>query len=201
MPPPTVTAPCVAGERRHRARMGNGRGRWRGRTGHDWVKSLDGCHSPCGHTSRHPKTRSSGARVSPCRSSRTPAKPVDGAARAGRGDVLDEPLWSLNVPATVFDRDFFRREFPQKLQRFSEERESVPVRVVFSTVGGRDFDIHRMTFSDTGTMLFTREEKMIFLPYGAIEHIDVTVAQDRRVPGFEIPTDSDDGDQRTVSGA
>ena len=94
---------------------------------------------------------------------------------------------SSNVPATVFDRDFFRREFPQKLQRFSEERESVPVRVVFSTVGGRDFDIHRMTFSDTGTTLFTREEKMIFLPYGAIEHIDVTVTQGRRVPGSRFP--------------
>ena len=92
----------------------------------------------------------------------------------------------------MFDRDFFRREFPQKLQRFSEERESVPVRVVISTVGGRDFDVHRMTSSDTGTTLYTREDKMIFLPYGVIEHIDVSVAQDRRVPGFEIPTDSDD---------
>jgi hypothetical protein len=98
-----------------------------------------------------------------------------------------------NVPAAVFDRDFFRREFPQKLQRFSEERESVPVRVVISTVSGRDFDIQRLTSSDTGTTLYTREDKMIFLPYGLIEHIDVTVAQDRRVPGFEIPTGSDDG--------
>ena len=93
----------------------------------------------------------------------------------------------------MFDRDFFRREFPQKLERFSEERDSVPVRVVVSTVSGRDFDIQRLTASDTGTTLFTREDKMIFLPYGVIEHIDVTVAQDRRVPGFEIPTGSDDG--------
>ena len=93
----------------------------------------------------------------------------------------------------MFDRDFFRREFPQKLQRFSEERESVPVRVVISTVGGRDIDLHRKTTSDTGTTLYTREDKMIFLPYGVIEHIDVSVAQDRRVPGFEIPTDSEDG--------
>lgn len=94
----------------------------------------------------------------------------------------------------MFDRDFFRREFPQKLQRFSAERESVPVRVVISTVGGRDFDIQRMTSSDTGTTLYTREDKMLFLPYGVIEHIEVSAAQDRRFPGFEIPTDSDDGD-------
>jgi hypothetical protein len=34
---------------------------------------------------------------------------------------------------------------------------------------------------------------MIFLPYSVIEHIQVSVAEDRRVPGFEIRTDSDDG--------
>ena len=92
----------------------------------------------------------------------------------------------------MFDRDFFRREFPQKLQRLSDERESSPLRVVISTVGGRDFDIQRMTSSDTGTTLYTREDKIIFLPYGAIEHIEISVAQDRRVAAFEIPTDSDD---------
>ena len=91
----------------------------------------------------------------------------------------------------MFDRDFFRREFPQRVHRFSEERESVPVRVVISTLGGRDFDVHRMTSSDTGTTLYTREDKMIFLPFGVIEHVEVTVAPDRRVPGFEIPSDSD----------
>ena len=94
---------------------------------------------------------------------------------------------------TVLDRDFFRREFPQKVQGFSDERESVPVRVVISTVGGRDFDIQRMTSNDTVATLYTREDKMIFLPYSVIEHIQVSVAEDRRVPGFEIRTGSDDG--------
>ena len=95
----------------------------------------------------------------------------------------------------MLDRDFFRREFPQKVQGFSDERESVPVRVVISTVGGRDFDVQRMTSSETGTTLYTREDKMIFLPYGVIEHIQVSVAEDRRVPGFEIWPESDDGTQ------
>jgi hypothetical protein len=94
----------------------------------------------------------------------------------------------------MLDRDFFRREFPQKVQRFSDERESVPVRVVISTVAGRDFDIQRMTSSDTGITLYTREDKMVVLPYGVIEHLEVSVAQDRRVPGFEIPAESRDGD-------
>ena len=95
----------------------------------------------------------------------------------------------------MLDRDFFRREFPQKVQGFSDERESVPVRVVISTVGGRDFDIQRMTSSDTGTTLYTREDRMIFLPYGVIEHIQVSVAEDRRVAGFEIWPESEDGNQ------
>ena len=94
---------------------------------------------------------------------------------------------------SVLDRDFFRREFPQKVQGFSDERESVPVRVVVSTVGGRDFDIQRMTSNDTVATLYTREDKMIFLPYSVIEHIQVSVAEDRRVAGFEIRTDSEDG--------
>ena len=91
----------------------------------------------------------------------------------------------------MFDRDFFRREFPQTVQAFSDERESVPVRVVVSTVGGRDFDIQRMTSNDTGATLYTREDRMIFLPYGMIEHIQVSVAEDRRVQGFELRAESD----------
>ena len=85
------------------------------------------------------------------------------------------------------------REFALRVQRFSEERESLPVRVVIATAAGRDFDIQRMTTSNAGIALYTREDKLVFMPYGAIEHIEVSVAQDRRVEGFEIPTESDIG--------
>ena len=78
-----------------------------------------------------------------------------------------------------------------RVQRFSTERESLPVRVVISTRAGRDFDIERMTTSNAGIALYTREDKLVFMPYDAIEHIEVSVAQDRRVPGFEIPSESD----------
>ena len=98
-----------------------------------------------------------------------------------------------SIVSGVLDRDFFRREFPQKVQGFSDERESVPVRVVISTVGGRDFDVQRMTSNDTVATLYTREDKMIFLPHDVIEHIQVSVAEDRRVAGFEIQTESGDG--------
>lgn len=83
------------------------------------------------------------------------------------------------------------REFAQRVQRFSEERESLPVRVVISTVSGRDIDIQRMTTSNAGVALFTREDKLVFMPYDAIEHIEVSIAQDRRIEGFAIPTESD----------
>ena len=48
-----------------------------------------------------------------------------------------------------------------------------------------------MTSDDTGLTLYTREDRMIFLPYGVIEHIQVSVAEDRRVQGFEIPAAAD----------
>ena len=80
-----------------------------------------------------------------------------------------------------------------RVQRFSEERDSLPVRVVISTIAGRDFDIQRLTTSNAGVALYTREDQMIFLPYGVIEHVAVSVAQDRRVQGFEIPTESEIG--------
>ena len=94
----------------------------------------------------------------------------------------------------MLDRDFFRREFPEQLRRFSDERESAPLRVVVTTVGGRHFDIERMTSSDAGATLYTREETLIFVPFGAIEHIQVSVAADRRVGAFEIPSEPEDGD-------
>ena len=83
------------------------------------------------------------------------------------------------------------REFALRVQRFSAERDSLPVRVVISTTSGREIDIERITTSNAGIALYTREDKMIFLPYSAIEHVEVSVAQDRRVQGFEIPTQSE----------
>ena len=104
------------------------------------------------------------------------------------GIVRDPALdsWLDYRQGSVLDRDFFRREFPQKVQGFSDERESVPVRVVVSTIGGRDFDIQRITSTETVATLYTREDTMIFVPYSVIEHIRVSVAEDRRVAGFEI---------------
>lgn len=93
----------------------------------------------------------------------------------------------------VLDREFFMREFALRVQRFSAEREDLPVRVVISTRAGRDFDVARLTTSNAGIALYTREDKMVFMPYSVIEHIEVSVAQDRRVPGFEIPSESDFG--------
>ena len=60
----------------------------------------------------------------------------------------------------VLDREFFMREFSLRVQRFSAEHESHPVRVVISTRAGRDFDIERMTTSNAGVALYTREEKL-----------------------------------------
>ncbi len=93
----------------------------------------------------------------------------------------------------MLDREFFMREFALRVQRFSEERESLPVRVVLSTASGRDFDVQRMTTSNAGISLYTREDKLVFMPYNVIEHIEIAVAQDRRVHGFEIPSESNLG--------
>lgn len=85
------------------------------------------------------------------------------------------------------------REFALRVQRFSEERESLPVRVVVSTTAGRDFDIERLTTSNAGVALYTRDDQLVFLPYSSIEHVEVTIAPDRRMTGFRIPTESEPG--------
>ena len=65
--------------------------------------------------------------------------------------------------------------------------------MILSTAAGRDFDVQRMTTSNAGIALHTREDSLIFMPYDVIEHIEVSIAQDRRVEVFEIPTESDFG--------
>ena len=112
----------------------------------------------------------------------------DGPAPKG-GDILHAG-WSI-VDSVVLDREFFMREFALRVQRFSAERDSLPVRVVISTTTGRDFDIERIATSNAGIALYTREDKMILLPYSAIEHVEISVAQDRRLQGFEIPAESE----------
>ena len=47
--------------------------------------------------------------------------------------------------------------------------------VVVSTVGGRDFDVQRITSERHRRHAYTREDKMIFLPHDVIEHIQVSV--------------------------
>ncbi len=91
----------------------------------------------------------------------------------------------------MVDREFFLREFPLQVRRFSEERDSLPVRVVLTTAAGRELDVQRLTTTNAGVELYTREDKMVFVPYGVIESIEVSIAQDRRVAGFEIPPPPD----------
>jgi hypothetical protein len=56
----------------------------------------------------------------------------------------------------VLDREFFMREFAQRVQRFSEERESLPVRRHFDRIGpghrhstDDDEQLRRRTLIDT----------------------------------------------------
>lgn len=87
----------------------------------------------------------------------------------------------------MFDRDFFRVEFREKARTFSAEHNAQPIRVVFFSVFGREFDLMSYTASDIGLTLYTLSEEMVFLRFEHLATITVSIAVERGAPGFHIP--------------
>jgi hypothetical protein len=85
----------------------------------------------------------------------------------------------------MFDRDFFSVEFREKARKFSAEHNAQPIRVVFFSVFGHEFDLMRYTASDIGLTLYTRSEEMVFLRFEHLATIAVSIAVERGTPGFQ----------------
>lgn len=92
----------------------------------------------------------------------------------------------------MFDADFFfGRGFLERVQEFHLEHEDGSLRVEIVTVTGERIDALRLEAVENGARLYTREERLVFLPYERMAHIEVSILQDFRIPGFQLSTSAD----------
>ena len=91
----------------------------------------------------------------------------------------------------MFDVDFFGKSFTERVGEFSRDHGDNDVRVEIVTLGGQRFDILRVTATDLGLRLYTRNEQMVYLPYQYIAHVEVSILEDHRIVGFQLSTSTD----------
>ena len=89
----------------------------------------------------------------------------------------------------MFDESFFGKEFPKRTREFSREHGGLGVRLEFVTREGERLDVLELKPANDGVRLVTRDERLVFLPYGEITHLDVSLLRDHRVDSFELPAD------------
>jgi hypothetical protein len=95
--------------------------------------------------------------------------------------------------ALVFDVAFFGRAFAERIQEFSRDHDDASVRLEIVTLTGERLDALEIRVLETGTRVYTRDDRLVFLPYQHIGYIDVSILQDHRIPGFRISTGSESG--------
>lgn len=90
----------------------------------------------------------------------------------------------------MFDETFFGKEFAKRAGEFSREHGGLGVRVEVVTHGGERLDVLEIIATDSGARLVTRDERLVFVPYAQIAHVDVSLLRDHRVEAFEFPARS-----------
>jgi hypothetical protein len=90
----------------------------------------------------------------------------------------------------VFDIAYFRGAFADRVREFSHENGDARVRVQIVTANGEQHDALNLRAGETGGTVLTRDARLIFVPYARISYVEVTILNDRRIPGFELLVDS-----------
>ena len=96
-----------------------------------------------------------------------------------------------NVGGTVrllFDRDFFRDPFLQRVADFAREHNVRSVKVDVVTRSLERYNIQAIHSSDEGARLITLEGMMVFLPYHEISRVEVSVPRGDTAVGFQLPS-------------
>ena len=86
----------------------------------------------------------------------------------------------------MFDQAFFGEEFEKRVREFSREHEGLGVRVEVVTLEADRLDVLELHAVDAGVRLVTRDDRLVFLPYANIAHLDVALLRDHRIVGFEL---------------
>lgn len=91
----------------------------------------------------------------------------------------------------MFDKDFFGRAFAERVQEFSRDHGEAHLRVEVVTLSGERHDTLQIKAIETGTRLYTHDDRLVFLPYSQIAFIDVSILRDHRVEAFRPSTSSE----------
>ena len=87
----------------------------------------------------------------------------------------------------MFDEGFFSKEFVKRAREFGREHGGLGVRVEVTTSTGERIDVLEIRPGGDGVRLVTRDERLVFLPYAQIAHVDVSLLRDHRIESFELP--------------
>ena len=90
----------------------------------------------------------------------------------------------------MLDRAFFDEEFVQMVHDCSRDHEDSNVLVEVVTDTGERLDILRVDAIESGVRVSTRDDRLVFLPYDHIAHIDVSPTTDQRRVGFRLTATS-----------
>ena len=116
---------------------------------------------------------------------------LDQRSAAVREGLDWEPaaIRTLAVPSrTVFDSAFFGDDFAQMVRTCSREHDDSNVRVEIVTDTGERLDVLHLEAIESGIHLSTRDDRLVFLPYAHIAHVDVLPLTDQRLAGFHLST-------------
>ncbi len=86
---------------------------------------------------------------------------------------------------------FFDEHFAQMVRDCSREHDDSNVVVEVVTDTGERLDILRLEAIESGVRVSTSEDRLVFLPYAHIAHIDVSPTADQRRVGFRLSTSSE----------
>ena len=86
---------------------------------------------------------------------------------------------------------FFRGPFAERVREFSHDYNDANVRLEVVTLTGERLDALLLSAVETGTRLSTRDDRLVFLPYGHIAYLDVAILKDHRIDGFQLSVGSE----------
>ena len=91
----------------------------------------------------------------------------------------------------MLDKAFFDgTEFSGRVRDFTVEEGTLGVRVEVVTLNGERLDTLAIETAETEARLITRDDRLVFLPYAQIAHVDVSPLRDHRTTSFRFPNDS-----------
>ena len=88
----------------------------------------------------------------------------------------------------MFDQAFFEGDFAERALEFVREHDGLGIAVELVTAGGERLDVLEILATDEGVRLVTRDERLVFLPYAQIAHVDVSGLRDHRMASFQLAT-------------